>query len=85
MYPTVLNVRLLFTRGMYSLPITAIFTYLQISTAAKDGTCKIWNVMNGIMVCDVPSVLGLPGSGVAHKQNSKIAAGPIKMECRGCW
>ena len=56
-----------------------------MSTAAKDGTCKIWNVMNGTMVCDVPSVLGLPGSGVAHKPNSKIAAAPIKMECRGCW
>jgi len=53
-----------------------------ISTSSKDGFCKIWNVVSGKMVCDVPSVPGLPGTGGTGK--NKQAQSAVKMECRGC-
>jgi WD40 repeat protein len=49
-----------------------------VGTVAKDGTCRIWNVVSGKMVRDVPCVQGLSGSA------PRGAPGNPKLEYKDC-
>jgi hypothetical protein len=77
--PTMWQVKLLNQMEGHTAPIMAVSYHPNdalISTAAKDGSCKIWNVVSGKMVCDVPCLPGLPGAGPVSSTS--------QMECRGC-
>lgn len=52
--------------------------YEQLCSGSKDGTCKVWNLANELMIGDIICIDGIESKSAA----SSGAAG--KIECRGC-